>query len=489
MNLNLRGKPKLLIVLSLCFFALAGNAAEQEGTITVNFADADVRYVLDTLAKQRGLSIVLSDKVQGNINIRFEDVPFWDAFEAILEVKGFGYERVGRIVKVATFEELESQRKEKEKVICRMEIEIFRLRFANAREIEKTVKTFLSSKGSTAIHYGTVRGGWTVAGIGQGEAGVVPRAEDKNEPFPMILIVRDFPENIEKIRVIIEQLDESPKQVLIEALIAEVGYDRERGVGIDWKSLGQTGAEGEGAFIVGKGKEIAGEIVGGKVMGEKIALPIKGFTGGLALTYRHLTGAKFEAVIRALEQEDKANILSRPRMLVLNGHEGTIHVGKKYPIFSTILSPDTGRPVSDSIDRYEPIGVMLQVVPVIWENGRVNLAIHPRVTALGNNVAGPFTVTKEIITREVDTNITVNSGDTVVIGGLIKSEDKISQYRVPFLGRIPILGWFFRRENKTIEKTELFIFITPSIIKEAVLTESEQTRFSESQESLKEEIK
>ncbi len=477
MNLSSKNRG-LWLAAGLVLLTLSVGTAEEDA-ITVNFADSDVRYVLDTLAKQRGLSIVLSDKIQGNINIRFEDVPFWDAFEAILEVKGFGHEMVGKIIKIATLEELEGQRKEREKVINNMKVEIFRLKYVNAKELEKVVKEFLSSKGSATVYYSTVRGGWLVAGISKGETeiGVAPRVENKGEEFPRTLIVRDFPENLRRIGGLLEELDKAPKQVLIEALIVEMGYDRARDIGIDWESLGQAGAEGNSSFVVGKGREIAADIKGGDVS------PLtKGFTG-LTLSYRHLTGAKFEAAIHALEQEDKANVLSRPRMLVLNGHEGTILIGSKYPIFSTSVT-EQGI-TTEELDRYEPIGVTLKVIPVIWEGSRINMAVHPIVSALGDDVTGTTGLTvKEIVTREVDTNITIRSGDTVVIGGLIKSEDKITQYRVPFLGRIPILGWFFRRENKVVEKTELLIFITPSIMEEVALTESEGAKFKESQETL-----
>ena len=488
MKSNLR--TKRLYAAVLCFLILVplkilsgfSQEADDAGRVTINFIDADVRYVLDTLARQENLHIVFSDEVKGNVNVRLDNVLFWDAFRTILEAKGLGYEKIGEIVKVATFEELKSQRESKEEEISRMRIEVFRFKYANAKEIDEVVKKFLSSKGSTAVYYSTIRGGWAVGGISSGETatGIVARIENKKEEFPGILVVRDFPEYLDKIRELLEEFDRLPKQVLIRALIVEVKYDREKDIGINWETLGQAGAEGDSSFIVGEGKELEAGIKGGTPPSYQELTP--DFTG-LTLTYRRLIGARFEAVIYALEEEGKANVLSSPRMLVLDGHEGTILVGSKYPIFSTSFN-EQGELTGESLDRYEPIGVTLKVIPVIWEGGRVNMAIHPMISALGGNVTGNKIIMKEIITREVDTNVTVNSGDTIVIGGLIKSEDTTTQYRVPLLGQIPILGWFFRRENKTVEKTELLIFITPSIVEEAVLADREGAKLKEAQQFL-----
>ncbi|MDO9464597.1 MAG: secretin N-terminal domain-containing protein [bacterium] len=485
MNKRIR---KFFVLLLVVFFLFpSGNGilhSEEELLISLDFDNAEIRDVLRVLAEQHNLNIIVSEEVKGEVTVHLTEVRLENALRVILGTEDFGYLKRGNIIEVGSLERLKSLKAAEDEAILGTTTEIFHLKYVNAEEIEKTIKKCLSSKGNTTVYYSTIRSGWPVGGIssGEGSMGVVPRTANKREEFSRMLIVRDFPEYLTKIRQLVEELDKLPKQVLIQTLIVEVSHDLTRDIGIDWKTLNSLGtAVGDiryGDF---------GETLRGVVEGGTVTVPSTGFTG-LTATYKRLESPRFEAVINALEEKGKANVLSNPKILVLNGHEATILVGEKYPILTTDISAD-GNVTSESLAHYEPIGITLKVVPIIWEGDRVNMSIHPAVTELGDNVTGSTGLTvKRITTRELDTNITINSGETIVIGGLIKNKETVTRYKVPLIGDIPILGWLFKRERKVTEKTELLIFITPTIMDTPQLTEGERASMEETSKKLKKEF-
>jgi len=483
MNKKIR-KFFVLLLIMLFLFPLGKRMlySEEELLISLDFDNTEIRDVLRVLAEQHDLNIIVSDEVKGEVSVHLDQVKLENALRVILGTEDFGYLKRGNIIEVGSLERLESLKAAEDEALLGTITEVFYLKYVNAEEIEKIVKECLSSKGNTTVYYSTIRSGWPVGGIG-GEAtmGVVPRTENKKDEFSRILIVRDFPEHIQKIRQLVEELDKLPKQVLIQTLIVEVSHDLTRDIGIEWQTIDKAGAVGDiryGDF---------GETLRGVIKKGTVTVPSTGFTG-ITATYKRLEAPRFEAVIQALEEKGKANVLSNPKMLVLNGHEATILVGEKYPIFSTDISPETGAVTSESLDHYEPVGVTLKAVPIIWEGDRVNMSIHPAVTELGDEVTGSFLTVRRITTRELDTNITINSGDTIVIGGLIKNKETATHYKVPLIGDIPILGWLFKRERKVTEKVELLIFITPTIMDTPRLTEGERVRMEETSKKLKKEF-
>ena len=449
--------------------------SEDEEKLTAEFLEADVRDVIRTLGRLAEINLVLSEEVTGKISISLKEVYFYDAIRAIMDVKGLDYEKVGDIMRIAPFADIQKTRRQREE-IAPLETEVFTLRYTNADKIEIVLKEFLSDRGSVTIYHRSIRGGWPVVGIADDRRalGPAPRNPIGKSEFPTMVVVKDTASAIETIRGVIETIDTRPKQILIEALIAEIRYDDSREIGIDWESLTGEGALHEGEFIIGSGREAGFDLSTGD-----ISTAEAGFEG-LGVTYTRLSGTRVRAMIRALERTGHATVLSSPRTLVLDGHEATVLVGLKHPIFETTLIGDIDPRLSESLSHYEPIGVLLRVVPAVWENDLVNLSVHPAVTALGAVVTGTTQITaREIITQEVDTNITVRSGDTVVIGGLIKDDSEFEHFGVPILSHLPVLGFFFRREREIKSRQELVIFITPTVLDDAELSPQEASEFRE----------
>lgn len=477
--------PVLCLVLFYSAGAFAGESppaevyeieeTEEDGRLTAEFVDADIRDVIRTLGRLAGINLVLAEEVTGRISISLRDVRFDDAMQAVMDIRGLGHEEIGDIMRVAPFEDIQ-RRKEIIEQTAPLDIEVFMLKYVNAAKVEPVINGFLSERGSVSIYHRSVRGGWPVVGIADEikALGPSPREQLKASEFPTMIVVKDTESRLEIIRGLVDSLDTRPKQVLIEAVIAELRYDDRTDIGINWESLTGEGAEGEGQFIIGSGRE-----AGFRLRTGDAPEPEPGFTG-LGITYSKLTGTRVRAVLRALELEGRATILSNPRTMVLDGHEATVLVGLKHPIFETTLIGDIDPRLSESLSHYEPIGVLLRVVPAVWKDNLVNLSVHPAVTALGDEVIGTTGIrAREIITQEVDTNISIPSGDTVVIGGLISDDTELRHSGVPFLSHVPVLGFFFRREREIKARQELVIFITPTVVEDAVLSPAEAADFEE----------
>ena len=173
-----------------------------------------------------------------------------------------------------------------------------------------------------------------------------------------------------------------------------------------------------------------------------------------------------------------ANTLSAPRIMTLNNQEATILVGQKYPLITTSISTQTNQVTGSTLDRYQDIGIQLNVVPQICDNEYINMIIHPAVTSYTTTLktkteSGVILSEYPIIdTRETETQILLKDGETVVIGGLLKDVKTQSKTGVPFLGKIPLFGLLFQRQTNDIEKIDLLIFITARIIKEGEFTEA-----------------
>ncbi len=203
------------------------------------------------------------------------------------------------------------------------------------------------------------------------------------------------------------------------------------------------------------------------------------------LIFQKLTGTEFEAVLKALEDKSYANTLSAPHIMTLNNQEASILIGNKFPLIKATVSTETGTITGQSLDRYQDIGIQLNVVPQISGEGYINLIVHPAVSSYSQTVKAVSStgVTMAeypiIIIREAETQILIKDGETVVIGGLIKDVKNDARKGIPFLMDIPFLGIFFRRDYTTTTKVDLLVFLTARIVKENEFTPEEITRLEE----------
>ena len=485
--------------------------------ITLDFTEADIRNVLKIISYKSGVNIVTTPEVIGNITIRLVDVPWEKALDVILKTYGFGYVKQGNIILVSKLENISKLQAEEQLVT-----EIFTLKFLDAQDAERAIIPMLSSRGKVSVLYARGQKGWQFGTfkIGKEQVSSAQLEAEKNtgmrsetvsiEKNPegrtvstkvefessvksRTLIVTDTVFAMDKIRSFIQLIDKKPKQVLIETRIMEVNKDKLKDFGFDW-GTGTSGASGYATdpadvkinnanTMTLAGRNLASEAtpsVFGPLEGTSASSGIPGtspYKAGLELLFKKLTGAQFEVILHALEEDVHTNTLSAPRILTLDNQEASILVGFHTPILASTVtagstSTGTGATVTQTLDYYQEIGIRLNVVPQISEEGYINMIIHPSVTSSNSNidatsVASGITTTTSypiIDVREAQTQVLMRDNETIVIGGLMKDVKSKQTIGIPFLSKIPFLGKAFTRETTDISKIDLLIFITAHVL-------------------------
>ena len=272
------------------------------------------------------------------------------------------------------------------------------------------------------------------------------------------IVVRAVEETIEKVDILIESWDKRSLQVLIEAKILEVSLDKSKGLGVNWEYQSSN---------VNDGVNLSG------------TLPAN-LSGGGIFKVGTLTQDEYSVTIQALESSTNTNILSNPRIVVMNNTEANILVGSAEPYLVTYIDKDSNTQTEET--KFIDVGVKLNVTPKISNDSFVTLKIHPevssarRVAEVNNALA--------VDTTQADTTVVVRDGETIVMGGLIKDTDSRSEVKIPILGDIPVLGIFFRSHVKTKIKKEIVVFITPHIIKQSFKSAALETRDNAMEEAL-----
>ena len=500
--------------------------------VTMDFKDADIRNVLKIIAFKSGVNIVTTPDVIGNVTIRMADVPWETALSVLLKSYGYASERQGNIILVTRMENIAKIQAEEP-----LMTEIIKLKFLDAQDAEKILIPLLSPRGKISVLYSRGQKGWqfgsfkigkdTKAGtILEKEKGDVMKQETiaiernaagelvsrKAEFEPSVksktLVITDTASNLDRIKnVILPQIDKKPKQVLIETRIMEVNRDKLTDIGFDW-GTGSSGASGYATAPGDLDLNAAGsKTIAGRNLGSEFTPgafnPVEGTTtfpgtypykAGLEILFKKLSGAQFEVILHALEQDAHTNTLSAPRVMTLDNQEAAILVGYHTPILSSTVtagSQNEGPTQTQNLDYYQEIGIRLNVVPQVSdEGGYINMIIHPSVTSstssiTARNVSGTgttaitSTVDYPIIdVREAQTQILMKDGETVVLGGLLKDVKSKETIGIPYLSKIPFLGAAFRRQVDDIQKQDLLIFITARIVRDNDLTPEEISRLA-----------
>ena len=263
------------------------------------------------------------------------------------------------------------------------------------------------------------------------------------------ILVRTAPANWERVRGVLDELDHPVQQVLIKVLLAEVTHDKNDDIGADLSVLNLR-------------RNAAGAVTGGQQAGGAFGIPAPGAVGATGLVVQ-LLETNFSATIRALEEDGKIDVLSRPYILASDNQLASITVGQEVPFVTRSSLTDAGQ-LNNTIE-YRDIGILLDVIPHINPDGMVILDVAPEISTLlnstvqiSNNVAAPL-----INKRSAQSRVSVRSGQTIVIGGLMQDSVTSTVDKVPLLGDIPYLGNLFKRTSNERRKTELLIFLTPHI--------------------------
>ncbi|MFH0791057.1 MAG: secretin and TonB N-terminal domain-containing protein [Candidatus Omnitrophota bacterium] len=505
-----------------------GDILVKSQNVTLDFKDADIKNVLKIISLKSGVNIVAAPDVIGTVAIRLVDVPWERALDVILKTYGYAYEKQSNVILVTKAENISKIQAEEP-----LQTEIFNLRFLDAQDAQKILIPLLSSRGKISILYTRGQKGWqfgtfkigkestSAAGLTKEQAEAAKsetisiertasgdlisrKAEFEDSIKSKTMIITDTVSSLDRIRnIIIPQIDKKPQQVLIETRLLEVNRDRLKDIGFDW-GTGTTGAETSAMTTQSLSKDPAGLSTsswGGHALGSQITPAIFGprstgatgisayepYNTGAELIFQKLTGTRFEAMLHALEEDVHTNTLSAPRILTLENQEASILVGYHTPILKSEISTDEttgGSKLTQTLDYYQEIGIRLNVVPQVNEDGYINMIIHPSVTSSSTNVTATSYVGTDSVTtnypiidvRETQTQVLLKDKETIVIGGLLKDIKGKQTSGIPFLSKIPLLGVLFRRDTDDIQKIDLLIFITARIVREGDFTPEEIDR-------------
>jgi general secretion pathway protein D len=280
-----------------------------------------------------------------------------------------------------------------------------------------------------------------------------------------LIIVADKEDYI-VLEEVIKKLDIPRSMVFIESLIMEVDMDKSLDIGIDWQAFGETNVAGKNTAV---GGSFSDSLVPGVGSGGGIVNPFSpgGFTVGLITEPTNIAGftlSNISAIINAVKTNDEFRILSTPQVLTTDNEEARITVGENRP-YQTRSTTDTSGGTFESFE-YRDVGKILKITPHVTEGRMVRMTISLEVTNVDQastlTTSSTLPVTQK---RTVDTTVIVKDNQTVVIGGLIDDSTTVNKTKVPGLAEVPVLGWLFRKESKKNEKTNLYIFLTPRVIK------------------------
>jgi len=426
--------------------------------LTLSFQDIETRAVLQLLADVSGRNIIVSDTVQGNVTLRLQNVPWDQALDIVLATKGLDMRENGGVIIVAPADEIAAREKadlEARKEIRELEpllSEYVQVNYAKASDLAELMK---GSKGNSLLSE-------------RGSVGIDERTNT--------LLVQDVAERIREIRRLVTTLDIPVRQVLIESRIVIVRDDFSRDLGVRWgvtavkdTSDGLVAVTGSGSgtnTIVNSGVENINNSgspfpVELPVQDDRynVNLPVANPAGQLALA---LLDDDFlvDLELSALQAEGRGEVVSSPRVITANQKQASIRQGVEIPYQEAASSGATTTQFKEAV-------LSLTVTPQITPDDRIILDLEVTKDSVGavvtNERGGSV---PSIDTRAIETQVLVNNGQTVVLGGIYETEESEDYTKVPFLGDIPGVGSLFRSTRKVSNKSELLIFVTPKILRE-----------------------
>ena len=477
--------------------------------VTINVDNGPVTQVLNAFSRQTGRSIVIGPEVTGNITLRVTNIPWQEALDVILKPYGYGYYLVGDTIIICGLDKLPKSivggtqsvaaasaavpaPRQAEPLIVRVMI----LKYLDASDVDELIRNQLSPSGKLGKLL--IRSqSWQDQQIYQGNMNTTSSeslgrlkrlTEESAQVRGKTLVVVDTQEVIDRVQAIIDKVDVAPIQIQIEAKFVEIRADLLRDIGVEWGSglngaaspgsYQNIGTKGAGGLFAAGGQQISGAAKPASFSTPSGLSAKSPFDGGLTLAFQKLTDLQFEVLLHLLQEDGSYNMLSAPSVLTMNNQDAVIIVGQKLPIIKSDSSGGLGTTtISTSLERYEDIGIKLKVMPQVCDHEQINLIVHPSVrellgyqsgkvgTSADATTGGSVSLTEYpvVATREAETHVLVKSGQTIVIGGMLRDKKQTTQIKVPFLGSIPLIGMLFRRETVNTEKIELLIFLTATI--------------------------
>lgn len=419
--------------------------------LSLNFQDIAVRSVLQLLADFTGLNVVVSDTVGGSLTLRLKNVPWDQALDIILRTKGLAQRTSGNVIliapaaEIANAERLELQAAQQVRELEQLVSEFIQINYADAADLSSII-----SSGTSSLL--TARGAITV------------------DPRTNILLVRETPSQIAEIRNLIAQLDVPVKQVLIESRIVSATDTFSKDLGV---RFGYERAElinsipGETPFTAGNDRSyslggiladhdptIPGDSFGNNLL---IDLPAAASGASIGLAIGKVGTYLLQLELSALQAEGRGEVISNPRLITADKHTATIQTGTQIPYQEASSSGATTTSFQSAV-------LSLSVTPQITPDNRIIMDLTVTKDSVSDITVGGVPA---VNTQSLSTNVIVDNGETIVLGGVYERTVSNATKRVPFFSDLPYIGWAFRSTSKSDNKTELLIFVTPRILKDS----------------------
>ena len=407
--------------------------------LSLNFQNIEIRSLLQVIADFTNFNIVTSDTVTGAVTLRLKDVPWDQALDIILQAKGLGMRKTGNVLLIAPKDELAAKEKqdlESRNAIQSLEVlrtQDFKLNYAKAVDIAAGL---IGTSGAGATKILSARGS------------VISEARTNQ------LFVTDVPSKLEQVQALIAKLDIPVRQVLIEARIVEASdtFGKSLGVRLGGQPFSLNGGRNASfgsSYVSGAAGTTAGDFV---------QLPGVGQNGYPAATFAvSLFNSSLTRLlnleISAAEADGKGKIVSSPRIVTADQVKALIEQGTELPYQQATSSGAT------SI-AFRKANLKLEVTPQITPEGNIILNVDVNKDSVGQNTANGFAIN----TKHIQTQVLVENGGTVVIGGIFEQNDREDETKVPLLGDIPIMGNLFKTRTRSATKSELLVFITPKML-------------------------
>lgn len=414
--------------------------------LSLNFQDIDVRSVLQLIADFTDLNLVASDTVKGNITLRLQNVPWDQALDLVLKTKGLDKRKVGNVLLVAPADEIaarERQELEAQKQIAELaplRRELIQVNYAKASDMAKLFQSVTSAEGATDD-----RGSITV--------------DDRTNS----IIAYQTQDRLDELRRIVAQLDVAVRQVMIEARIVEANVDYDKALGVNWRgaSVGDTsyvisGRGGNRVGAPGYGQNIPNVQNPTPSLGNFVDMGAAGATSGFGIGFI-TNNAILDLELSAMEKTGNGEVVSQPKVVTADKETAKILKGSEVPYQEASSSGATST-------SFKEAALSLEVTPQITPDNRIIIEVKVTKDAPDFSQAASTGGVPSISKNEVNAKVLVSDGETIVIGGVFTNTQSKSVDKVPFLGDVPYIGRFFKRDLVQDKKSELLIFLTPRIM-------------------------
>lgn len=406
--------------------------------LSLNFQSIEVRSLLQVIADFTNFNIITSDSVTGTVTLRLQDVPWDQALDIILQAKGLGMRKTGNVLWIAPKDEINAKEKlELESVAALQNLEplrtqSFQMNYTKAAEVAAQ----LSASGAGAA--------------GNTSRMLSPRGSTIAEPRTNQLFVTDIPSKLEQVQQLIAKLDVPVRQVLIEARIVEASDTFNKALGV---RLG--GGTGTGS-VEGRKIQLGSSYTpgsSGTTSGDFVNFPAPGGASIAVSIFRSSVGRFLNLELSALEADGKGKVVSSPRVITADQIKAVIEQGTEFPYQVATSSGAT------SI-AFRKASLKLEVTPQITPEGNIILDLDVNKDTRGINTSAGYAID----TKQIKTQVLVENGGTVVVGGIFTEDQVDTVDKVPVLGDLPVLGNLFKRTARSSEKREMLVFITPKVV-------------------------